>query len=918
MNHALEFAKPDAPLMEPEDFQRKIIAAMVLHLTQHTSPALLVAPTGAGKTYMLGQVLAKITEQKPTIWFWFTPFANLVGQTINALDWVDGIKLYEMAKERQRTHSKGDVLVANVQQVASKSANREVLKQVDDFSITIQGIVTRARGERLRIGFVVDEAHIGLSSETEFGKFVKRLKPDTLVMATATPNDLKLNQFLAASGFGENKTFSVGRQEVVKALLNKEFIAAYVYRVTDDWKNLIDLQRTMWRQAWHKHCAVKKLLTERGIATIPLLLVQVENGDNATREAFEFLTRECNVHPALIGEHTAKTPNPELMSTIAHDTSKEVLIFKESAGTGFDAPRAFVLASTKPVTDKDYALQFVGRVMRVDRNLRKVMRSLDQENRKLTDDLNTAYIYLANAGAQDGFQKAVSVIQGIKSKLEGETERLKRIKSQKGGPDVFTNRSTRQPSILPETDWDAVRDKDRLAAEDEQQAASSEKTLPDDGNNAGTIRSSEVSPQPSGTFATSEGDQGLLFDDNIQPDWDSEETYSLPRLANAVANDRGDLVAAFGEMRLNLYPRNDALPHFPRHLLTEQRPGIVDLAKVAKRIATRLEYSSTELTNALAVALGRAQATESRTDLITGQRAPDAKVTAMVRREELQRRAKAVLFTTIKLEDADIRDFVRVLTSRLHADARDNGIETMIEEGERERTYRDMAHHLIHMKSNDIISLYHDAIAQEVTSHATKCPLPDYMAFPVDLPLLQSAKSSYRVMPPMRNEDMPRVDSLLMREERQFMKHRQYQLRDESAVWIDGFDGAHALYEGESEFAKQLDDADFVLWWHRNPDKADYGVAVVRPDSNRNFWPDFVLCVRYYPEAEPAIRLADTKHDLKDAYKKSRREHKDYKKIIFLTKDGDSFFVVTDSGTKGAKVGSDLAVLRETLRQTDS
>jgi type III restriction enzyme len=915
MSQSFEFDK-SIPLMEPEEFQRKVIGAMTQHLTHHAAPALLVAPTGAGKTFMLGQVLATVSSERPTLWFWFTPYANLVGQTMQALDWIKELKLYVMATERQRNHSNGDVLIANVQQVASKSADRQALKQIDDFSISIQGIVARARTSNLKIGVVVDEAHIGLSSETEFGKFVKRLKPDSLIMATATPNDIKLNQFLAASGFGENKTFSVSRQEAVDALLNKEFVAAYVYRVSDEWKNLVDLQRTVLKQAWKKHCAVKHLLAEQSIPSVPLLLVQVENGDHTTREAFEFLTRECGVRPDLIGEHTAQTPDPALMNTIAHDMSKEVLIFKEAAGTGFDAPRAFVLASTKPVTDKDYALQFVGRVMRVDRKVREITRALKQQGKTLADDLNTAYIYLANATAQDGYQKAVTVLQGIKSRLEGETERLKRIKSRNGGPDIFTNRRTPQPSMLPETDWDNTQGDAREAAKNKQ--------TDDQSNNMDSQSDVQRGNQPpagtavaDGFAATGEG-QGLLFDADVQPDWDSEETYLPPRLLNLQAKSHDDLLAAFNEIRLNLYPRNDGLPHFTPHLLTEQRPGIVDLAKVAKRIANRLEYTVTELNNALAAASGHAQAIEQRTELVTRQRTPDAKIVALIRREELHRRAKSVLTSTVQLEDADIRQFVLILTSRVKVDAEANGISIMIDEDERERTYRDMAHDMIRMKADEIVTLYHDAIAQEVTSHKTKCSLPDYMAFPADLPLLPSAKSSYGVLPPRRNEDMPQVDSLLVREERQFLKHRQYHLHDKSTIWVDGYNGTHAMYESENEFAKQLDDAEFVLWWHRNPDRADYGVAVVRPDSHLNFWPDFILCVRYYSEAEPTIRLADTKHDMKDAYKKSRREHKDYKKIIFLTKDNDNLYIVNDNGTKGEKVGSDLSVLRETLRRTDN
>lgn len=910
MSGQLDITIPQTVLMEPEFFQRVVIGAMTEHLLKQLSPALLVAPTGSGKTFMLGQVLAKVSAIRPTVWFWFTPYTNLVGQTVLALDWISDLKLYALANERQREHSNGDVLVANAQQVASKSADRQVLKQADDFSISVQGIVARARTAGLKIGVVVDEAHIGLSSETEFGKFVKRLKPNSLIMATATPNDIKLNQFLAASGFGENKTFSVSRQEAVDALLNKEFVAAYVYRVTDEWKNLVDLQRTVIRQAWRKHCAVKKLLADAGIATIPLLLVQVDNGDDTTKEAFEFLTRECGVRPEMIGEHTAKTPDPGLMNTIAHDTSKEVLIFKEAAGTGFDAPRAFVLASTKPVTDKDYALQFVGRVMRVERKVREITRKLKKQGRKLNDDLNTAYIYLANANSQEGYQQAVTVLHGIKSRLEGETERLRRIKTKGDKVEIFTNRTTLQPSLIPEVDWDGEQETQATNSDAQQDEARGE-------GNVTSIANIIAIEKADLTALSNQTGQGLLFEGDAEPDWESKETDVPPRLSTSRPKDRIDLRSAFNEIRVNLYPRKDGLPSFTSHLRTELRPSIIDRAKVAKKIAQGLEYTVTELNNALAAALGRIQAIEQRTELVSMKRATDANVTTVLRRDQLHRTARNILLSVAKLEDADLRLFVQILTSRVQVDAEANGIAYMIEDGEHDRSYRDMAHDLIRMKSDAIVTLYHDALAQEVSSHPTKCALPDYMAFPADIPLLPSAKNSYGVLPPRRIEDMPIVETLLMPDERKFLKCREYKLDDQSTVLVDGYNGSHALYESEKEFAKQLDDADFVLWWHRNPDRTDYAVAVVRPDSHLNFWPDFIVCVRYYPQADPTIRLADTKHDMKDAYKKSRREHKDYKKIIFLTKDDGNLFVVNDDGTKGVKVGSDLSVFRETLRRSD-
>ena len=66
----------------------------------------------------------------------------------------------------------------------------------------------------------------------------------------------------------------------------------------------------------------------------------------AVGDARHSLMSLCNVNPASIGEHSSDDPDPVLMASIANDQTKDVLIFKQSAGTGFDAPRAFVLAST--------------------------------------------------------------------------------------------------------------------------------------------------------------------------------------------------------------------------------------------------------------------------------------------------------------------------------------------------------------------------------------------------------------------------------------------------------------------------------------------------------------------------------------------------------------------------------------------
>ena len=155
------------------------------------------------------------------------------------------------------------------------------------------------------------------------------------------------------------------------------------------------------------------------------------------------LIKLCGVHPALIGKHSSDDPDPVLMAAIANDSSKEVLIFKQSAGTGFDAPRAFVLASTKSVNDADFAMQFIGRVMRVSRPIREAY----PKPMPIPPDLDTAYVYLANAEAQRGFEAAVQASSAVKSQLEGQTEKLL-VRKTESGAVVLTNRETSQAPLM--------------------------------------------------------------------------------------------------------------------------------------------------------------------------------------------------------------------------------------------------------------------------------------------------------------------------------------------------------------------------------------------------------------------------------------------------------------------------------------
>src|SRR5574343_123425 len=387
----LDIVTAQSSAIEPEKFQSELIANLSAALLRQPSPpCLLRAPTGSGKTYMISRVLAEVTAERPTLWLWFVPFVNLVQQT-------------------------EDQLAANSPGVTrAKDRKAGYDADGDDAQRTLAALVSLARAQGLAIGVVVDEAHIGLDKTTEFGQFVHWLAADFLIMATATPKDERLLAFLKEAGMSAYESFAASRDEVVAARLNKRYIEAVVYDLRQSVQTVADLKRTVLKQAWRRHNRLKRQLQEKGVALTPLMLVQVANGDKTVEEAESDLVSLCGVHPGLIGKHSSNDPDPVRMAAIANDMPKEVLIFKQSAGTGFDAPRAFVLASTKPVNDTDFAMQFIGRVMRVARPIRQHF----ARPQAIPAEFDTAYIYLGDAEAQRGFEAAVQASRAVRSQLE--------------------------------------------------------------------------------------------------------------------------------------------------------------------------------------------------------------------------------------------------------------------------------------------------------------------------------------------------------------------------------------------------------------------------------------------------------------------------------------------------------------------
>jgi type III restriction enzyme len=420
-----------------------------------------------------------------------------------------------------------------------------------------------------------------------------------------------------------------------------------------------------------------------------------------------------------------------------------------------------------------------------------------------------------------------------------------------------------------------------------------------------------VLEEPGQVWATS-----LFGDEDWRLDTLAPEPASTKTPKQVKPQTREQVLHALGENRLQAFARKHNLPTLTDRLKREDKPDFVDLSEITEVVARALPISETLALTAVSAALNRNRGKETHKELTEGASyALDVEV--VTDRQGLAKEAMAALQELPHAEEEDYRIVVHTLSARLRPtlDAAIGTSEAALSETERMHLARDAAHWVIRESAQELREAIFEAIANKAKLVDAE-QLPDVMIFPQDIGLEPSAKNIYGVLPPSK-EDSQDVETVLFMDERRWWVDQVFPLEDGSQFSVGRYDGAVKLNNLEREFARALDGADFVHWWHRNPDLKPYAVRVVRAEHKHYFYPDFVVCVEHSPGDVPMQRLLETKESTKDAARKAKHFPAAYGKVLFLTPDGNRLRWVNDDGSLGEAVKlSEFEAVRQRLIAT--
>ncbi len=350
------------------------------------------------------------------------PYAGLVTQTRSTLTaQCGGLRQRDVYADREASAARdGDVFVQTWASVAVVKKESRKVRTDKEASLSVDSMVAELRERGFRIGVVIDEAHLnfgsGAAATAEF--FLKVLSPDFTVLATATPNDTKLEKFERDAGLKVANRVTVSRDAVVKAGLNKIGLMVGVLRFKDEDRLLIDTEVATLSAGWSQHSFIKGKLAEKGINLNPLMLVQVEDQQEGKEDPVARVKEkliEIGVPEKAIAVHTSGEPDPAF-HTLAYDPEIEVLVFKLAVATGFDAPRAWTLVSVRPSRGKDFGLQIVGRIMRVHPLVRPLHGTEPL--------LDRGYVFMSDPDLQVGLDEAAADLKAVREGIAVLTDTL--------------------------------------------------------------------------------------------------------------------------------------------------------------------------------------------------------------------------------------------------------------------------------------------------------------------------------------------------------------------------------------------------------------------------------------------------------------------------------------------------------------
>ena len=334
----------------------------------HGTNLILKAPTGSGKTTMIAQFLRDLTGEPrftnvDVAFVWITK-GQLAQQSKDKLfSYYDGAsenKLLDMNDLRDGSLPRNAVFFINWEKLVSKSAENRKLRTDGDTTTSFDTYIDATHAKDREIVLIIDEEHLSANTVLASDLIQNVIKPRIILGVSATPQNAGA------------MTVEVPREDVIESGLLKEKI---IFQTEEDLHKFAGTETNqdeiLLELAWQKRLELTQYYKDIDENINPLVLIQLPNDDKASvetgtskRDIVVAFLKSKGVTDEEIAVWLDKD-KINLTTIVENDSPVSFLLFKQAAATGWDCPRAGVLIMFREIKNATFAIQTVGRILRM-------------------------------------------------------------------------------------------------------------------------------------------------------------------------------------------------------------------------------------------------------------------------------------------------------------------------------------------------------------------------------------------------------------------------------------------------------------------------------------------------------------------------------------------------------------------------
>src|SRR3989344_4177334 len=392
-------------MFNPLPFQKDTIDKLLFTFTElwkkdgKQLPLVFKSPTGSGKTFMMAHFVRGLNRlpnwdmDKAFVWITFSDdlamqskkkfeeyFENTLENNLLTVNDINRGKMF-----------KNDILFLNWQKVVSRAAENRILRRPDDERMLkesgkyFEDFIDGTKKNNRAIVLIIDEAHSNVTPDLA-QQIIDYIDPKIVVHVSATPKPE-----MVAKAADLNSYVATDRARVVIEGLIKEKVITQTKEDLQSFKGK-DLDEALVDLGLEKREELKEEFEKLGKKINPLLLIQLPNDDNERVQAGEKTKEQITsdylkkkgIKENKIGRWFDNFSKPDGIED--NEDDHDVLLFKLTAGTGWDCPRAHVLVMFRNVRVEQRYIQTVGRILRMpEPNLK--------EDYKSSPNLRLGYLY---------------------------------------------------------------------------------------------------------------------------------------------------------------------------------------------------------------------------------------------------------------------------------------------------------------------------------------------------------------------------------------------------------------------------------------------------------------------------------------------------------------------------------------------